>query len=65
MIPQQLPPGLTQTKDAKQHLFKFQLDFSELFWSLMNKRVLQNTLSHKKHGNGDMDIKDQTKALCS
>lgn len=31
MISQQLPPGLTQTKDAKQHLLKFQLDFSELF----------------------------------
>lgn len=31
MISQQLPPGLTQTKDAKQHLLKFQLDFSDLF----------------------------------
>ena len=47
MIFQQLPPGLTQTKDAKQHLFKFQLDFWELFWSLMNKHVSQNILSHK------------------
>lgn len=47
MIFQQLPPGLTQTKGAEQHLFKFQLDFSELFWSLMNKHVSQNILSHK------------------
>lgn len=47
MIFQQLPPGLTQTKDAKQHLFKSQLDFSELFWSLMSRHISQNTLSHK------------------
>lgn len=64
MISQQLPPGLTQTKDAKQHLLKFQLDFSELFWSLINKHVWQNILSHKKHGSGYMDITDQTKGLC-
>lgn len=50
MIFQQLPPGLTQTKDAKQHLFKFHLDFSGLLWSL-NKHVSQNLLSHK-----NMDI---------
>lgn len=58
MISQQLPPGLTQTKDTKQHSFKFQFDFAELFWSLM-----QNILSHKKHGSGYMDIRDQTKGL--
>lgn len=50
MIFQQLPPGLTQTKDAEQYLFKFHFDFSELFWSL-NKHVSQNILSHK-----NMDI---------
>lgn len=64
MISQQLPPGLTQTKDAKPHLFKFQFDFSELFWSVMNKHILQNILSHKKHVSGYMDIRDQTKGLC-
>lgn len=64
MIFQQLPPGLTQTKDAKKHLFKFQLDFSELFWSLMNKYVSQNILSHKKHGSGYRGIRDQTEGFC-